>query len=70
MGASGIITLTGDGLENRSFEVRVFNSMGKTVLSVKDRLILDLSNMETGLYYVSILTSRSEHITKKIILVK
>jgi hypothetical protein len=67
---TGIITLTGDGLENRSFEVRVFNSMGKTVLSVKDRLILDLSNMETGLYYVSILTSRSEHITKKIILVK
>ncbi|MEI7724592.1 MAG: aryl-sulfate sulfotransferase [Bacteroidota bacterium] len=67
---SGIITLDGNGLENRSFEVRVFNAMGKNVLSLHDTFSFDLSGLDAGFYYVTILTDRSEKVNKKIILVK
>jgi hypothetical protein len=67
---SGTIILDGNGLEHRSFEIRVFNAMGKNVLSLHDAFSFDLSSLDAGFYYLMILTDRMEKINKKIILAK
>ncbi|MCX6304648.1 MAG: aryl-sulfate sulfotransferase [Bacteroidetes bacterium] len=67
---NGTIRVGGTGLENRSFDARLFNSLGRMVLSSKNICTFDLSGMAGGIYYLSIVTDRSESLTKKIILIK
>lgn len=67
---SGKMILGGAGLGNRSFEVLIFNAMGKNVFSSKNAHALDLSNLDSGFYYMTILTDRSEKVNKKFILIK
>ena len=67
---TGLIRITSASLENRSFRTTIYNSTGQPVLSSENTSSFDLTSFEAGFYYLTILTSRSEHISKKIILIK
>jgi hypothetical protein len=67
---NGITRISAPGLENSSFETRIFNSVGRLVLASKNTFSFDLSAMEAGLYYLSILTDQAGYVSKKVILVK
>jgi hypothetical protein len=68
--STGIMRIMAPDLGSRSFEVRIFNAMGRMVLCMKNTFTFDLSGMDAGFYYLTILTTRSECINKKIILIK
>jgi len=67
---TGIVSISGNALDRRTFTVSVFNSLGVRVISVNDDRSPDLSSLEAGLYYLVIRTDRSEFASKKIILIK
>ncbi|MCX6269298.1 MAG: aryl-sulfate sulfotransferase [Bacteroidetes bacterium] len=67
---TGFIRISSTGLENRLFETRVCNMLGKVVFSSNNNYLLDLSGLHEGIYYLSVVTNRSESFSKKIILIK
>jgi hypothetical protein len=67
---NGHINLTGKGIENRSFILKIFNTLGNVVMTCENEYSPDLSGLPAGIYYLSIFTDRSEYTSKKIILVK
>jgi hypothetical protein len=67
---NGILRINGPGLRNRSFEARISDLIGKIVLVRKNTFMIDLKGLNEGIYYLSILTDRSEVVTKKIVLLK
>jgi hypothetical protein len=67
---TGKIMLTMNGLENKLFEVEIFNMLGKRVFSAKNQLSFDISHMDAGLYYLTLLSDGMEYSGKKIILIK
>ena len=66
--ATGIFWIS--GLATSSFETRIFNTMGQQVSYAKNITTIDLSGMEPGLYYVTVITDHSSWYRKKIILVR
>lgn len=67
---NGILRINAPELEKRSFEVWISNALGKVVLVFKNTYSFDLCGLNAGMYYLTILTDRSEYTCKKIILVK
>ncbi len=65
---TGVITLSGESLANRSFGVTLFNAQGKAVMTFKNEFSHDLSSLPGGIYYLTILTDRSEYTSKKVII--
>ncbi|MBE0646400.1 MAG: aryl-sulfate sulfotransferase [Bacteroidales bacterium] len=65
---TGVITLSGESLVNRSFGVTIFNAQGKAVITFKNEFSHDLSSLPGGIYYLTILTDRSEYTSKKVII--
>jgi len=67
---SGMIYLAGSGVDSRTFSFKVFNSVGKMVVTGKNLTSIDLSGLGEGFYYLILLTDRSETFSKKIILTR
>ena len=67
---NGIFRISASGLEERTFEVRIYNSLGQLALSAKNTFTFDLSALNGGIYYLSVVTDRAESFSKKIILIK
>jgi hypothetical protein len=66
----GIVTLSSSILENKKYELTLFNSIGRKVLSKRNERNLDLSALENGLYYLNIKSPEGEIIICKIVLIK
>lgn len=66
----GQVTLSGICLENGSFTVQIYNSIGKQAMTLTNEKTFPLATLDNGLYYMIITTDRQEIIRKKIILVK
>lgn len=67
---SGLLTISGQGLENRSFIAMLYNSLGMVVKTAANKYLLDLSDLPEGIYHLTLRTDKSEFASKKIILVK
>jgi hypothetical protein len=67
---NGIFRISASGLENRTFEIRIYNSLGRLALSAKNTFTFDLSGLSGGVYYLSVVTDRAESFSKKVILIK
>lgn len=67
---TGLLYLKVNLQKNKSFEVRLFNSIGKICFSGTNLPSLDLSSLPTGIYLLSIQAENSVILTQKIVLIK
>jgi len=67
---TGKVILSGTSLENTSFRITVFNMNGKLVMSSENESTADLTNLNNGIYFLTVQTGKSEFYHKKIILIK
>ena len=67
---TGMVSLSGTGLENRSFGITLFNTVGEAVMTFENKFTLDLSALPGGIYYLTVLADQSENAHKKILLVR
>ena len=68
--SGGTVNMSAPWLENRSFEVRVCNTLGKIVYSASNSFRFDLSGNGNGIYYISVLDDQGGSANGKIILNK
>lgn len=64
--SNGIVSINGTVSNLDAFNVSVFNISGQKVASFNNQLELDLTNIEAGVYLVSIVLENGEGIMKKI----
>lgn len=66
---NGILNLSGDVLAN-AFTVDIIDAAGRTVMSVRNEKIIDLSFLDNGIYLVNITPENSATTTRRIALTK
>ncbi len=67
---SGQLTIRTTWAEGISYRVSLFNTLGQQVLTIRNRNILDLSSLNQGIYYLSVVTERNESYTAKVIVTR
>jgi len=68
---SGIINISNNGSDNNSYEILVFNTLGKMVGQFNSSDKIDISNLNNGIYIIKIINSRNEELlTERISLIR
>ncbi len=67
---TGILNLSGDVLVNQIFTAALFDASGRMVLSVRNQPIIDMTELENGIYMLNITTKDSQVVTNRIVLTK
>ncbi|MCX6249963.1 MAG: aryl-sulfate sulfotransferase [Bacteroidetes bacterium] len=67
---TGIITITASSFNTRYFETAIFNSIGRQLMNKQNSRIIDLSEFENGIYYLTIKSLNNKLVTRKIVLIK
>ncbi len=68
---SGVVNISNDGSENNTYEILVFNTLGKLVKQIQSSVNIDLSDLNNGLYIIKIINETNEVLlTERISLIK
>lgn len=67
---SGLVTINEDYFTGTDYEVVVYDSFGKELLRIKNAATIDLSNLNNGVYFVSVVAENGTSISQKLCLVK
>ncbi len=67
---TGMVTIEPGFTENQDYFVTVLDATGKNILTAKNSKTLDLSMLENGIYFISIVSDEQKTITKKITISK
>lgn len=68
--STGIVNLDDADFSNINYEVKVYNAIGKLLLSQKQKNTIDLSGFENGIYFITIDIPDRGSVNKKIVLQK
>jgi hypothetical protein len=68
--SSGIFNFDDAAIRNGNYEVRVYDAVGKLIISQKDQSGIDLSNYTNGIYFINITSPLIGSINKKVSLLK
>lgn len=66
---NGILNLQGEVLVNK-FTVEVIDAAGRTVMKLQNEKVIDLTELDNGIYFVSITPENSAVITRRIVVSK
>ncbi len=68
--STGIVTIETGLNENKNYVVTVLDAMGKNIITAENSKTLDLSNLENGIYFISVISENQTSVTKKISIIK
>jgi hypothetical protein len=66
--STGLVTVDGNFSYALNYYIAVTDIIGKNVLKVRNKKIIDLSHVENGIYYVSVHTEDGRNLSQKIII--
>ncbi len=67
---SGAVNLRPEALQWRSFRVWIRTACGEVIRTAENSFTFDLSDRPGGVYFLTVLTDRSESVSKKIIVIR
>ncbi|MCW3084426.1 MAG: hypothetical protein JWP12_1792 [Bacteroidetes bacterium] len=68
--STGVFNFDDAAIRNGNYEVRVYDAVGKLIISQKDQNGIDLSNYTNGIYFINITSPLIGSINKKVSLLK
>lgn len=67
---NGILNITGEVLQKGSFTIRIFDTCGKLALEAQNLSTLDVSNLNNGIYSLTVNTADNRLFSQKIVVIQ
>ena len=67
---NGLVSIATNLLKHENYTVTVFDSFGKLLINVENTNTLDLTELQNGVYFISVTTESGTVVNKKIALAK